>query len=257
MTFGFAGSEAGWKVGLAVRAIGRSVHIFRGYANLEEPLRDVLGVAAIDAKNERRAIFGALEPCLDDVAGERRDVHRLGKLAFVEVAGDGAHVRQIRLARRERHEVREESVADQVARRRRNDQVVIVFAESAAPRRRRKSDDWGLRAVRHPPINFTMMLMGLIVNDEIDIWPSPSRNRLDRAHLNRLLAIGAWMNALYDANGVDALGLECRDGLVDQRKRGDDECDALSSVESAPNDMRRQQRLAAAGRKLKHWAPAP
>ena len=74
-----------------------------------------------------------------------------------------------------------------------------------------------------------MMLMRLVDDDEIDFRPLPARDRLDAAHLNRLFAIGARVNALHDANGVDALGLEGRDGLVDQRKRRDDEGDALSA----------------------------
>ena len=74
---------------LAVFAGGRAVHVLGGDARLEEALGDVLRMAAIDAEAERRPSLAALEPSLDDVAGDDGAIHRLGKLAFVEIAGDG------------------------------------------------------------------------------------------------------------------------------------------------------------------------
>ena len=61
-----------------------------------------------------------------------------------------------------------------------------------------------------------MELMGFIDENEIDLRPLASRERLYRAHLDRLVAIGALVDTLHDADGVDVLGLECRDGLIDQ-----------------------------------------
>ena len=75
-----------------------------------------------------------------------------------------------------------------------------------------------------------------------------------RAHLDRLVAIGALVDALHDADAVDALGFERGDGLVDQAERGNRERDALSLVERALDDVRRGQGLAEAGRRLKHRA---
>ena len=85
-----------------------------------------------------------------------------------------------------------------------------------------------------------MELMRLVDEDEVDLRSLPSREGLNRAHLNRLVAIGALVDALHNADAMNALGFEGRDGLVDQRERGNRESDALSLVERAPDDMRRQ-----------------
>ena len=80
--------------------------------------------------------------------------------------------------------------------------------------------------------------MRLVDDHEIDVWPFATRDRLDAAHLDRLIAIGALVDALHDAKAVNALGLECGDGLVDQAERGNREGDALSLVERALDDVR-------------------
>ena len=74
---------------LPVFAGGRSVHVLRGDARLHEALCDMLRVTAIDAKAERRAPLSALEPSLDNVAGDDGLIHRLGELALVEISRDG------------------------------------------------------------------------------------------------------------------------------------------------------------------------
>jgi hypothetical protein len=40
-------------------------------------------------------------------------------------------------------------------------------------------------------------------------------DRLDRANLNRLTAVGSLVDALHHTNAIDALGFERGDGLVD------------------------------------------
>ena len=75
-----------------------------------------------------------------------------------------------------------------------------------------------------------------------------------RAHLDRLIAIGALVDALHDAKAVNAFGLERSDGLVDEAERGNGEGDALAFVEGALNDMRGHQGLAGAGRRQEHRA---
>ena len=57
------------------------------------------------------------------------------------------------------------------------------------------------------------------------------------------------MNALHDAEGVDPLGLEGRDSLINEVQRRDGERDPLFLVESAADDMRRRQRLSETGRR--------
>jgi len=94
-----------------------------------------------------------------------------------------------------------------------------------------------------------MELMGFIDENEIDFRPLAARERLYRAHLDRLIAIGALVDTLHDADGVDVLGLECRDGLIDQAECGNHEGRALSLVERALDDMHRRQGLAEAGRR--------
>ena len=58
--------------------------------------------------------------------------------------------------------------------------------------------------------------MRLVDENEIDVRPFPPGDGLDRAHLHRLVAIGARVDALQHADGGDALGFEGRDRLVDQ-----------------------------------------
>jgi hypothetical protein len=83
-----------------------------------------------------------------------------------------------------------------------------------------------------------MELMGLVHDHQINVWSFATRNRLDAAHLDRLIAIGALMDALHDANAVDALGFECSDGLVDQAERRNREGDTLSLVQRTLDDVR-------------------
>src|ERR1700729_3148426 len=97
-----------------------------------------------------------------------------------------------------------------------------------------------------------MEVMGLVYDHQIDVWPLAMRYRLDAAHLDRLIAISALMDALHDANAFDALGFECSDGLVDQAKRRNRESDALSFVQRTLDDVSSQQCLAEARRRLKH-----
>ncbi len=97
-----------------------------------------------------------------------------------------------------------------------------------------------------------MELMGLVDKDEINIWSLATCDRLDATNLDRLVAIGALVDALHDANAVDALGFECRDGLVDQAERGNREGDPLSLVQRTLDDVRGRQRLAETGGSLKH-----
>ena len=99
-----------------------------------------------------------------------------------------------------------------------------------------------------------MELMRLVDDDEIDVGRLRRASVWTRAHLDRLVAIGALVDALHDANAVNALGFEGRDGLVDQAERWDSEGDALSLVEGALNDVRGGQGLAEAGRSLEHRA---
>ena len=80
--------------------------------------------------------------------------------------------------------------------------------------------------------------MRLVDDHQIDFGPFAPGNRLDAAHLDRLIVIGALMDALHDADAVNALGFECGDGLVNQAERGNREGDPLSLVERALNDVR-------------------
>ena len=53
-----------------------------------------------------------------------------------------------------------------------------------------------------------MELMGLVHDHQIDVWPLATCDRLDATYLDWLIAIGALMDALHDANEVDVLGFE-------------------------------------------------
>ena len=92
-----------------------------------------------------------------------------------------------------------------------------------------------------------MKLMGLIDEDEINGGPLATGDRLDAAHLDRLLAIGALVDALHHADAMNAFRLECGDGLVDEAERGHHERNALSLVKRALDDVRGQQGLPEAG----------
>ena len=98
--------------------------------------------------------------------------------------------------------------------------------------------------------------MRLVDENEVDVRPFPPGDGLDRAHLHRLVAIGARVDALQDADRANALGLEGRDRLVDQADCRHGEGDALSLVQGALDDVRGRQRLAEAGRRLQHRPPA-
>ena len=93
-------------------------------------------------------------------------------------------------------------------------------------------------------------LVRLVDNDEVDFRSLPARKRLDRADLDRLVAIGARVKALHDADAVDPFRLEGGDRLVNEAECRNDEGDALALSEGAPNDVRRDDGLAGAGREL-------
>jgi hypothetical protein len=60
------------------------------------------------------------------------------------------------------------------------------------------------------------------------------------------------VDALHDADAGDAFRLESGDSLVDEVDRRDRECDGLSLVEGALNDVRRSQGLAEPCGSLEH-----
>jgi hypothetical protein len=95
-------------------------------------------------------------------------------------------------------------------------------------------------------------LVRLVDENEVNRRPLASRERLYRTHLDRRVAIGALVDALHDADAMNALGFECLDGLVDKAQRGDHEGDPLVLVEGALDHMRRQQGLSEAGCALKN-----
>ena len=95
------------------------------------------------------------------------------------------------------------AIADQIRGGRGDDQIIVVFAEAASPRRRRQADKRNVGAILHPSEDFAMELMGLVDDDEIDVWPFATCDRLDAAHLDRLIAIGALVDALHDAEAVE------------------------------------------------------
>ena len=74
------------------RGVSPSIYSARD-ARLEESLSYVLRVTAIDAEAERRPPLAALEPGLDNVAGDDWPIHRLSKLALMKIARHGADVR--------------------------------------------------------------------------------------------------------------------------------------------------------------------
>ena len=83
-----------------------------------------------------------------------------------------------------------------------------------------------------------MELMGFIDDDEIGLRSLPAGDCLDAAHLDRLVLIGPLVDALHDADAVDALGFERDNGLVDQTEGGNYECYPLSLVERTLDDVR-------------------
>ncbi len=97
--------------------------------------------------------------------------------------------------------------------------------------------------------------MRLVYDNEINSGSFAPSERLDAADLDRLLTIGARMNALHDSDAFDRFGLECRNGLVNEGERGNHERDTPAFGEGSSNDVRSDDRLAGAGRKLKHWPP--
>ena len=122
---------------LTVRPIGKGVHVLGRDAGLDEALRDMLRMPTIYAIDERRPSLAEPEPGLDNIAGDDRPIHRVGKLAFVEITCDGTHAGEIRFARSKGDERRQIPIADQTRGGRGYDQIVVVFAETARPRRRR------------------------------------------------------------------------------------------------------------------------
>ena len=65
-----------------------------------------------------------------------------------------------------------------------------------------------------------MELMGLIHDHQIGLRSLAASHCLDAADLDRLIAIGPFVDALHDADAVDALGFERGNGLVDQAEGG-------------------------------------
>jgi hypothetical protein len=96
--------------------------------------------------------------------------------------------------------------------------------------------------------------MGFVDKNEVNRRPLASRERLYRAHLDRLVAIGALVDPLHDADAVNAFGFERGDGLVNQAHGRNGKGDALSLVERALDDVRGRQGLAEARGRLKHRA---
>ena len=100
---------------------------------------------AIDGEAERRPVCPRVDPGLDDVGDQRRLVHRLGQIALVVVAGDGADAGQVGRCRREHPERRQVAGLDQLLCCRADDQLVEMLAEAARPRRRRQADERHVR----------------------------------------------------------------------------------------------------------------
>ena len=84
-----------------------------------------------------------------------------------------------------------------------------------------------------------MLLVRLVDEHKIDLRSFAPGKRLDAAHLDRLVAISALVDALHDTDALDALGFKRRDGLVDEAERGNHERDALTLVERPLDDVRR------------------
>ena len=183
-------------------------------------------------------------------------VARLGEFAFVESpARCGRRIGPGVLGAKTRRAT--DSPLDQFGRRSRDDEVVKCFpspfvqgvADSpmngtfahAGPSIHLKTDLWAI--------------MRFVDDDERGVWFLAPGERLDCADLNGLCAIRALVDALYDADAVNALALEGGDGLVDQRQRRHGEDDALALVERAPDDVGGEQGLAEAGRGHKHRSP--
>jgi hypothetical protein len=97
-----------------------------------------------------------------------------------------------------------------------------------------------------------MELMGLVDKDDINVWSFATCDRLDATDLNGLIAIGALMDALHDAEAAKAFCLEGGDGLVNQADRRNREGYTVSLIQRALDDVRGQQGLPEAGWGLKH-----
>ncbi len=247
----FARLEAGER-SLPVLARGQPVHVLRCDAGLDEALGDVLGVPAIHAEAERRPSLAVCDPGFDDIAYELRRVASRGEFPFVKIACDRPDAGKVRLARGEGHEVGEIAAPDQIGRCRRDDEMVPVFSKTACPWCRRQTDKGNVGRVLHPSENFAVELMRLVNNDEVNVRSPAARNCLDGADLDGLPPVGALVDALHDADPIDALGLECGDRLVDQGDGRHREGDALSLVEGAADDVGGRQGLSEAGRRLEH-----
>ena len=78
---------------LTVRPIGKGVHVLGRDAGLDKALRDMLRMPTIHAIDERRPSLAEPEPGLDNIAGDDRPIHRVGKLALMKIARHGADVR--------------------------------------------------------------------------------------------------------------------------------------------------------------------
>jgi hypothetical protein len=100
--------------------------------------------------------------------------------------------------------------------------------------------------------DFPMKLMRLVNDDQVNGGPLASGDGLNRANLNRLIRLSAFMPTLDHANAVDALGFECRNGLINKRERWHRESNAISFGEGATNDFGREPGLASASRQLNH-----
>src|SRR4029077_1355297 len=194
---------------------------------------------AIDGECDRRSVFAALEPRFNDVASDGWAIHSVGEVILLELAPDGPHAGEIRFARSKGDKRRQITLTDQVRRRRSNNQVVVIFAEPTRPWRRRHADEGNAGGILHPSEDLFVHLVRLVDDDEIDVWSLATGDRLDAAHLDRLIAIRALMDALHDTDAVNAFGLERSDCLVDERDRRHDERDALSLVERGLDCVRR------------------
>ncbi len=112
----------------SLSAVRKTIEVICRDTCFSEPLLEVFGVRAIDAKADGRTVRPALQPRCHDVADDLRLIDGVRQLLLVVFACDRADCRKIGRGRRINDEAQEEPGVDQFARRRRDYEVVIEAA---------------------------------------------------------------------------------------------------------------------------------
>ena len=168
---------------------------------------------------------------------------------MIEVPLDGPNPGEVGLRRRVAAERRQIPGVDQLLEGRADDQVVIAAAQSLRPGRRRQANEDQLGIAIHPGGNRLRVDVGLVNDDEIDLWQGFATGQgLHAGDLHRRRVVGHRVRALDDPDVDDAVLPKALDRLLDELESRHAEHHPLALGKGALDDLRGDDRLAGTGR---------